>query len=115
MKKWIQVFIDEKDSEESIPMRIDTDQIRGFKKFGTSQTIIFTTIGTYTVCEEYVHFSNRLFNYVNGSNENEETTAIPVVAEPAKKRIIIKRKSQQEINKELLEDYYDTNQPETNC
>jgi hypothetical protein len=54
-----------------------------------------------------------LFNFVG--DENDEPTAIPAVAEPAKKRIIIKRKSQQEINKELLEDYYDTNQPETNC
>lgn len=104
MKKWIQVFVDEKGSEDSVPYRIDPEQIYGFKKFGVSQTIIFTKIGAYTICEDYEHFSSRLFFF---TNEIEEQT---VSTSNGKKKFVIKKK----VTTHEEESYFDKYQPETN-
>lgn len=106
MKKWIQVFVDEKDSEESVPYRIDPDQIYGFKKYGCSQTIIFTKIGAYTICEDYEHFSSRLFFFTNEIDEQQTS----VSKSDGKKKFIIKKK----VTTHEEESYFDKYQPETN-
>ena len=112
MKRWFQVFVDEKDSDDSVPFRIDPDHIYGYKKFGASQTIIFTKIGAYTVCEDYEHFSSRLFAFVNepisDSFGGEEKDSSP------NKKLVVKRKVSK-INQNVVEEsYYDKFQPDTN-
>ena len=125
MQKWFQVFIDEKDSEESIPMRIDPDQIYGFKKFGSNQTLLLTKIGPYVVCEEYEHLSTRLFTFVNmeTSENSEETTmtdvshSVPLIAQRLveRKRYVVKTKRTISCNDVTIDDsFYDDHQPETN-
>ena len=113
MKRWFQVFIDEKGSEDSIPFRIDPDHIYGYKKFGVSQTIMFTKIGAYTVCEDYEHFSSRLFAFVNepftcsGNEEKDSNTGTG-------KKLVVKRKVSK-INQDVVEEsYFDKYQPDTN-
>ena len=110
------MFIDEKGSEDSIPFRIDPDHIYGYKKFGVSQTIVFTKIGAYTVCEEYEHFSSRLFAFVNepftcssGNNEEKDSSS------NTNKKLIVKRKVSKINQQDVVEEsYYDKFQPDTN-
>ena len=102
-KKWFQVYIDEKDSDESIPMRFDPDVIYGFKKVGQYKTAIFTKIGAYTVCEDYEHFCTRIFSFTN--DDDFETTETVTT----KKRFLVKKKPTAEPSS-----YYDEHQPETN-
>ena len=111
MKKWFQIFVDEKDSNESIPMRIDPEQIFGFKKSGEYKTIIFTKIGAYTVYEDYEHFSSRLFSFCNndGFEDNETRNDVAASIQPPKKRYVLKR-----IVSKVDESYYEDHQPETN-
>lgn len=101
-KKWIQVFVDDKDSEESVPMRFDPDIIYGFKKLTQYKTVLFTKIGAFTACEDYEHFCTRLFSFAN--DDDLETTETVTT----KKRYLVKRKQVEETS------YYDNHQPETN-
>jgi len=111
MKKYFQMFIDE-GSENSIPLRIDPDHIYGYKKFGVSQTIVFTKIGAYTVCEDFENFSARLFKFVNkpftvSENSEEKDSS-------NNKKLIVKRKVSK-INQDVVEEsYFDKHQPDTN-
>jgi len=103
-KKWIQVFVDDKDSEESVPMRFDPEIIYGFKKLNQYKTILFTKIGPFVACEDYDHFCTRLYSFVN--NDDLETTETVTT----KKRYLVKRKPVAEEETS----YYDNHQPETN-
>ena len=102
-KKWIQVFVDDKDIEESVPMRFDPEIIYGFKKLTQYKTVLFTKIGAFTACEDYEHFCTRLFSFAN--DDDLETTETVTT----KKRFLVKRKPVVEETS-----YYDSHQPETN-
>ena len=116
MKKWFQVYIDDKESEASIPMRIDPDQIYGIKKYGESQTILFTKIGAFTVSEEYNHLSTRLFAFANYDSDETDCTLPqkPISPVQVKKKVLIKRKPLFIEPAAEADSYYDMFQPETN-
>ncbi len=109
MAKFFQVFIDLDDEKESLPMRIREDQIQGFRKYTEKSSIIFTTFGKYRVNEDYEHLSSRFFGFVNNGPEGSENGDVQSLP-PAKKRYLVRQRV-----KTSVENYYDHNQPDTNC
>lgn len=117
MLKWFQVFVDKEHYSESVPMRFMPEHIYGFEKKNSSQTIIYTKIGPYTVCEPYEKFSARLFAFANfvGNDESSDTTDEVVTTN---KKIIVRAKRPRQLSLDDLEkmsSYYDDHQPDSNC
>lgn len=116
MLKWFQVFVDKSDREESVPMRVIPEHIYGFEKLNSSQTIIYTKLGPYTVCEPYEKFSVRLFTFANFSGNDEIGDANEIAV--TKKKTIVKVKRPKQLTLDDLEkmtSYYDEHQPDSNC
>lgn len=109
MAKYFQIFVDLDDEKETLPMRIREDQILAFRKFTEKSTMIFTTLGKYKVQEDYEHLSSRFFGFINNGPEESENGDVQSLP-PAKKRYLVKQRV-----KTSVENYYDHNQPDTNC
>ncbi len=109
MAKFFQVFVDLDDEKETLPMRIREDQILAFRKFTEKSSIIFTSLGKYRVNEDYDHLSSRLFGFINNGPEESETTG-EIQTPPARKKYLVRQRV-----KTSVENYYDHNQPDTNC
>ena len=58
MKKWFQFFTDIEGEDESVPVRVNPDDIKGYRRWTTHTTKVFTTIGEFIVVEEYEKFSS---------------------------------------------------------
>jgi hypothetical protein len=116
MLKWFQVFVDKSDREESVPMRFMPEHIYGFEKLNASQTIIYTKLGPYTVCEPYEKFSARLFAFANFVGSESDDDADEVVT--TKRKIVVRAKHPKTLSLDELEkmsSYYDDHQPDSNC
>lgn len=108
MAKFFQVFVDLEGEKETLPMRIREDQILGFRKYTEKSSIVITSFGKYRVNEDYEHLSSRFFGFVNNGPEGSEEEERPLP--PAKKRYLVRQRV-----KTSVENYYDHNQPDTNC
>lgn len=128
MLKWFQVFVDKSDREESVPMRFMPEHIYGFEKLNSSQTIIYTKLGPYTVCEPYEKFSVRLFTFANFSGNDEIGDANEIAVTKKKTIVKVKRPKQLTLDElvkrskqltldelEKMTSYYDDHQPDSNC
>lgn len=116
MLKWFQVFVDKPDHEESVPMRFMPEHIYGFEKLNASQTIIYTKLGPYTVCEPYEKLSVRLFAFANFTDNESGNTTDEVVT--TNKKVIVRAKRPKQLSLDDLEkmsSYYDDHQPDSNC
>lgn len=109
MAKYFQVFVDLEGEDQALPMRIREDQIQGFRKYTEKSCIVFTTFGKYRVNEDYDHLSSRFFGFVNNGPEESETTG-EIQTPPARKKFLVRQRV-----KTSVENYYDHNQPDTNC
>lgn len=117
MKKWFQFFTDIEGEDESVPVRVNPDDIKGYRRWTTHTTKVFTTIGEFIVVEEYEKFSKRLFAFVNFEEYMKLTKPEEVTTTTTKKYVVrVKKPSEKKTEEELaaLQDYYDNNQPETN-
>lgn len=109
MAKFFQVFVDLDDEKETLPMRIREDQILAFRKLTEKSTVIFTALGKYRVNEDYEHITARFFGFVNNGPEVSDSGDVQNLP-PAKKKYIVRQRI-----KTSVENYYDHNQPDTNC
>lgn len=109
MAKYFQVFVDLENEDQALPMRIREDQIQGFRKYTEKSCILFTTFGKYRINEDYEHLSSRFFGFVNNGPEESETGEIQTTP-PARKKYLVRQRVRTSV-----ENYYDHNQPDTNC
>ena len=118
MKKWFQFYADFDDEEESVPMRAGPDEIKGFRKWTTNTTMVYTTFGNFKVVEDYEKFSKRLFAFVNFEEYMKLTNPEQKeVTTTTKKYVVkVKKSSEKKTEEELaaLQDYYDNHQPDSN-
>lgn len=121
MKKWFQFFVDFDEEDESVPMRAAPEDIKGFRRWTTNTTMVFTTFGNFKVVEEYEKFAKRLFAFVNfeeymkltdATSQEEVTTTTKKYVVKIKKNPE-KKKTEEELAQ--LQDYYDNHQPESNA
>jgi c-di-GMP-related signal transduction protein len=116
MKKWFQAYVDFEGELESLPMRFDPEEIKGFYKYTSHTTLVYTSFGKFKVREEYDKFCKRLFAFVN-FDEIEKSNGSEEVVTTTKKRVVIKVREKQKIEDALTErmEYYDNHQPESNA
>jgi hypothetical protein len=120
MKKWFQFYADFEDEDESVPMRAAPEDIKGFRRWTASTTMVFTTFGNFKVVEEYEKFSKRLFAFVNFEEYMKLTNQPQEEVTTTTKKYVVKVKkhpSEKKTEEELaqLQDYYDNHQPDSNA
>ncbi len=120
MKKWFQFYADFEDEDASVPMRAAPEDIRGFRRWTASTTMVFTTFGNFKVVEEYEKFSKRLFSFVNFEEYMKLTNPEQKEVTTTTKKYVVRVKKSSEKSKteeELaaLQDYYDNHQPDSNA